>query len=106
MKNREKFFEWLQQHPCIDCGETDILVLELDHIRGKESRKDAISLLVCTNRRWEFILKKIADCVVRCANCHRRKTAKQLGWYKWKRTQPNFLLASDQKNQSPTKELS
>jgi len=30
---------------------------------------------------WGTILKEINKCVVRCANCHLRKTAQEEGWF-------------------------
>jgi hypothetical protein len=70
----------LQLHGCIDCGEKDPVVLEFDHVRGQKTL--AISEL---SKRGNSIAKleiEISKCEVRCANCHRRKTVKQLGWYK------------------------
>lgn len=86
-RNRERFCDWLSSHPCVDCGERDIVVLELDHREPKGKRTNAVSLMISTNRSWETILKEVGKCVVRCANCHRRKTARQFGYFKWKRTQ-------------------
>lgn len=88
--NKEKFFEWLSLHPCIDCGETDIVVLELDHIKPKGGKKHTVSLMISSNLKWETVFTEIQKCVVRCANCHRRKTAgdfnyRKVGW-KSKRT--------------------
>ena len=31
---------------------------------------------------WNAILVEIAKCDIRCANCHRRRTASQYGWDK------------------------
>lgn len=32
--------------------------------------------------RWNSIVEEIVNCGVRCANCHRRRTTIQFGWYK------------------------
>lgn len=68
---------YLKIHPCVDCGEKDILVLEFDHIRDKEN---VISKMVRSSSRRKLLLE-IQKCEIRCANCHRRKTAKRGNWY-------------------------
>lgn len=67
---------YLLEHPCIDCGESDPVVLEFDHVIGK--KRDNVSNL----KRSSVIAVKeeIKKCEVRCANCHRKKTARQFGW--------------------------
>jgi hypothetical protein len=68
--------EFLQKHPCVDCGETDIVVLEFDHVGEKVGN---VSTLATGGRSWERIQSEIERCEVRCANCHRRKTAERRG---------------------------
>jgi len=82
-RNQIRFMEYLADKACVDCGIDDPIVLELDHQRDKEF---AIGAMVSRGGSWERIEKEIAKCLVRCANCHRRKTAKDFGWYKAKRT--------------------
>jgi len=62
---------------CVDCGERDPVVLEFDHVKGR--KEGNISRMVCTST-WDRIKEEIKKCEIRCANCHRRRTAKQLGW--------------------------
>ncbi len=69
------------QNPCIDCGETDITVLEFDH-DGKIPKFKAVSSLIRNGFPLRKIQKEIDKCSVRCANCHRRKTAKDFKWFK------------------------
>jgi hypothetical protein len=71
--------DFLAEHPCIDCGETDPVVLEFDHIDRSTKRAD-VSILVQRGYSLAIIQAEIAKCVVRCANCHRRRTVTQLGW--------------------------
>lgn len=78
-ENRIKLFHYYETHPCIICGETDPIVLELDHRDGVD-KVDNISNLM--DRCWETIQIEINKCDVRCANCHRRRTAIQQNWYK------------------------
>lgn len=72
-------WDYLLTHPCIDCGESDPRVLEFDHIKGEKHM--AVSDMVTHTYSIERIADEISKCVVRCANCHRRKTHKERGWF-------------------------
>lgn len=71
---------YLREHPCVDCGETDPVVLQFDHVRG--IKRAHVARLVRDQRPWAEIAEEIKKCDVRCANCHFRKTATQLGWWR------------------------
>lgn len=73
-----KVFEYLKEHPCVDCGESDPIVLEFDH-RDNVVKVANISAMI-KHYGWAKIEEEIAKCDVRCANCHRRRTAKQFNW--------------------------
>lgn len=67
---------FLLTHPCVDCGEDDILVLEFDH-RDKKIKTGNISSIIRNSGSLEKLIEEISKCDVRCANCHRRKTARE-----------------------------
>ncbi len=77
IRSREFVWEYLSTHPCIDCGETYIVVLEFDHVIGGKTKD--VAVLIADGATVQRIKREIALCVVRCANCHRRKTAKDRG---------------------------
>jgi hypothetical protein len=77
-ENQQKILNYLLQHPCIDCGESDPVVLTFDHVR--DSLLSNVSQIVNRAANWDVIEKEIAKCDVRCANCHMRKTAKQFNY--------------------------
>lgn len=79
---RCKLWEYLKEHPCVDCGETDPIVLEFDH-RDRDTKSFNISDWLGSSRipSWQRIVSEVDKCDVRCANCHRKKTAKEFGWY-------------------------
>ena len=79
IENLQFVMDYLKEHPCVDCGEKDPLVLEFDHIKDKFKN---VSRLVSERTSLDKIKKEITKCEIRCANCHRRKTVVQLGWYK------------------------
>lgn len=80
--NREKInnyiWEFLNSHPCIDCGEKDPVVLDFDHQKDKVAPVSIIKKTLSMIK----IQKEISKCVIRCANCHRRKTARDFNWHK------------------------
>ena len=78
--NRANLLEYLKTHHCVDCGEEDPIVLEFDH-RNPDTKKAKVSNIL-GSWNWDTIMTEIEKCEVRCANCHRRRTAKQFGWYK------------------------
>ena len=72
---------YLSEHPCVDCSETDIRVLEFDHVHGQ--KMDEISHMLSQHYGWPRIASEIAKCEVRCANCHRIKTNERGGWWRF-----------------------
>lgn len=89
-EQRQRIIDYLATHPCVDCGEPDIVCLEFDHVRGPKRGNIGHML---GDHAWATIETEIAKCEVRCANCHRRKTARArlVSWYrsvKWKLARP------------------
>jgi hypothetical protein len=82
LDNHEKMGVYLNAHPCVVCGEKDIVVLEFNHKNPSEKYRNIAQLT--SSCRWEKILPEIEKCEVVCANCHKRITAKQRGWWKAK----------------------
>ena len=76
-KTAKKVYDYLRQNPCIDCGEGNPVKLEFDHQRDKEIE---VGTLLRHGYGWDRIKKEINKCEVRCANCHRMKTAKDFNW--------------------------
>jgi hypothetical protein len=76
-KHQEFLATFLKDNPCIDCGENDLLVLELDH-REPSKKVNAISLMMRQMVSLKKLEQELDKCDVRCANCHRRKTALEI----------------------------
>ncbi len=82
-KAKEFIHNYLSSHPCVDCGEEDIIVLEFDHVRGNkvgDVKKMMFSHSIAS------IQEEINKCEIRCANCHRRVTHKRRNMNKDKTT--------------------
>lgn len=77
---RGQVLEYLKVNPCVDCKESDPIVLEFDHVRGEKlfNISDGMKHMKPEKLFWS----EIAKCDVRCANCHKRKTARDYGWFK------------------------
>jgi hypothetical protein len=64
----------LAESACVDCEETNLFVLEFDHV--SESKKDSVSRMILDRRGYTVgdVKDEIAKCEVRCSNCHSVKT--------------------------------
>ena len=80
---REYVLEYLSTHPCVDCGETDPVVLEFDHVYGEKNND--VSVLIGRGSSLETLKKEISLCQVRCKNCHARKTARERDFFRWRK---------------------
>lgn len=83
-------FNYLSNHPCVDCGETEVVILEFDHVRDR--KRMAISEMVRGRHSLGVIEREIIKCDVRCRNCHARKTAREQKHYALLRTEPQNLV--------------
>lgn len=81
-KQRKLLVDYLREHPCIDCGEADPIVLDFDH-RNHSAKIAAVTSMALRGFSADKIRNEIAKCDIRCSNCHRRKTARELNSYRW-----------------------
>lgn len=72
---RQLLMDYLRDHPCIDCSETDPIVLQFDHLRDKSK---PVAYFVKAGATWKRIMEEIDKCEVVCANCHTRRTFSRL----------------------------
>lgn len=75
--NIEIIKSYLVEHPCIDCGNSDLDVLTFDH-RDPSDKVDNVSNML----KWssDKLVNEISKCDVRCSNCHLKKSRRQFGW--------------------------
>lgn len=71
----ELILEYFAAHPCVDCGNSDPVVLEFDHLRDQSF--NVSTGLAC--KSWAKVIREIEKCEVVCCNCHRRRTAIRRG---------------------------
>lgn len=81
-RNYEYVFRFLQSQKCMDCPESNPIVLEFDH-RNQKDKKENVSKLCSFAVSLETIQAEMDKCDVVCANCHRIRTAKQFGYYSY-----------------------
>jgi hypothetical protein len=71
----------LARNVCVDCGETDALLLEFDHVGVKRAN---VTSLAWSGSSLATIDAEIEQCEIRCANCHRRITARRGGHFRFR----------------------
>lgn len=71
-KSIQRMDEYLADKSCADCGNSNRVVLEFDHVRGKKHA--AISDMVRRGYSWERIMDEVSKCEIVCANHHRIRT--------------------------------
>ncbi len=57
---RERLYEFLRQHPCVDCGESDIVLLDFDH-RDRSMKRITVSKLIRSST-WASAEREIEKC--------------------------------------------
>lgn len=91
-ENKQHHRDYLLQHPCVDCAESDPDVLSCDHVYGQ--KRLSIVDMIRRGKTWKTIEAELNKCAVRCENCHARKTAvERRSWrVTGPRTERQYLL--------------
>jgi len=71
---REYIWNYKKSHPCEQCGESDPVVLDFHHVRGKGAN---VGRLIQDGAGLERIKVEISLCIILCSNCHRKLTASE-----------------------------
>ena len=81
---KEAVYNYLLTHPCKECGESEPLFLEFDHI-NPEDKIATIANLVSNKKSLNTILNEITKCQVLCVKCHRLKSAKEGNYFQYQK---------------------
>lgn len=85
LQRRQALYQWLEDylstHPCVDCGTTDIRVLTFDHVYEKNFD---IPRALRDGMKVARLEKEVANCEVRCSNCHTIVTAERKDNWRWR----------------------
>jgi hypothetical protein len=91
----------LREHPCVQCGESDVLFLDFHH-RDPKDKRCTVSQMRSNRFGLKTVMEEIAKCDVLCVKCHRLVTAVQgrwglieylIGLGEWHHEIPEYLLA-------------
>lgn len=74
-RSHEYVQNYIATHPCIDCGESDPVVLGFDYSGGEKNLN--ISYMINKPYEIEDIQAEIDKSVIRCANCRLRIKRKE-----------------------------
>jgi hypothetical protein len=77
--------EFLLANPCTDCGETNVLILEFDHVF--DNKTEDVSSMVSKGYGVKRIQEEIDKCEVVCRNCHSIRTHKRANTTRWRLVQ-------------------
>ena|ERR1700728_185754 len=80
LRRRNLAYKWshFEDHPCIDCGQTNPMLLEFDHISDKK-----FNITSLMRGSIDRLKTEMAKCVVRCVACHRLVTIERLAGPSW-----------------------
>lgn len=77
-RNRQWLIDFLRTQQCVDCGNKDIEVLQFDH-RDRELKTKMVHKFIYSS--IERMKEEVDKCDIRCANCHIKRSRRQLGWW-------------------------
>ena len=100
---RKYVFDYLKTHPCVDCGETNVLALEFDHLHSKKF--DIGTALGRSTKLANRVKSEITKCVVRCSTCHRIKTHMEIDSWKFNLSLQDKATSTKIKRTKQYKEL-
>ena len=84
---------YLLEHPCVDCDEVDVRVLDFDHRVGSGKQAEVMRL-VQNGYSVARVMAEISKCDVRCRNCHAKVTYERLG-ENWRTALMRRVAAND-----------
>lgn len=84
-KNKFKLKKWFleikSQYECTDCGESDPACIDFHHYPERRNNGPTICQLLNSVSRKDKILSELEKCIALCANCHRKRHAKEDNTY-------------------------